>query len=432
MSDGTGLAEKMLGLPGLVVLDVEEGMGEVIVRVESTRRKAYCPSCRRRAQAQDRIEVHLRDLHCFGRPCRLVIRKRRWRCPTVGCLKKTWTERLTGIAFRHVLTLRAGAEVTRQVGQLCRSLSSVAAEYGVGWDCAWAAITLHGTPLLEDRARVGTVRALGVDEHSYLSAKRTHPTVYATTLVDLDRRRIIDLFEGKSAAKLRRWSGRHSKRWWGSLKVVALDLTETYRAGLSPHLAHASKVADPFHVSRVANRMVDQVRRGVQQETLGHRGRKPDPLFRIRKLLVMGEERLDERGREKLLAGLRVGDPHDELLGAWLAKESVRAVYLVDDPLEAAERLDNAIAGCLADEVPEVRTMGRTLSRWREEILNHHRTGASNGPTEGANFCAKQVKRAGRGFTRFSHYRLRVLLYAGGVQWPTTIRAPRITSTRPH
>jgi hypothetical protein len=46
---------------------------------------------------------------------------------------------------------------------------------------------------------------------------------------------------------------------------------------------------------------------------------------------------------------------------------------------------------------------------------NHHRTGASNGPTEGMNFCAKQVKRAGRGFTRFSHYRLRVLLHAGGV-----------------
>jgi transposase len=105
----------------------------------------------------------------------------------------------------------------------------------------------------------------------------------------------------------------------GSVKVVALDLTETYRAGLFPHLAHVSKVADPFHVSRVANRMIDQVRRRVQHETLGHRSRKPDPLSRVRKLLVMGEERLDERGREKLLAGLRVGDPHDELLGAWLA-----------------------------------------------------------------------------------------------------------------
>ena len=80
-------------------------------------------------------------------------------------------------------------------------------------------------------------------------------------------------------------------------------------------------MADPFHVTRVANRMLDQVRRRVQNETLGHRGRKADPLFRIRKLLLEGDERLDERGREKLLAGLRVGDPHDEVLGAWLAKE---------------------------------------------------------------------------------------------------------------
>jgi transposase len=163
-------------------------------------------------------------------------------------------------------------------------------------------------------------------------------------------------------------------------------------------------VADPFHVTRVANRMVDQVRRRVQNETLGHRGRKADPLFRVRKLLVMGEERLDEHGRDKLMAALRLGDPDDELLGAWLAKESVRAVYQEEDPAAAGVLLDNAIAACTADAVPEIRTLGRTLWHWREEILNHHRTGASNGPTEGMNFCAKQVKRSGRGFTNFEHY----------------------------
>jgi hypothetical protein len=110
----------------------------------------------------------------------------------------------------------------------------------------------------------------------------------------------------------------------------------------------------------------------------------------------------------------------------------VRSVYLEPDPEVAAVLLDNTITACLADDVPEIQTMGRTLSRWREEILNHHRTGASNGPTEGMNFCAKQVKRAGRGFANFSHYRLRVLLHAGGVTWPTTISPPSIRSTAPH
>jgi transposase len=432
MTDGIGLAEKMLGLPGVAVLDVEDVPGELIVTVESTRAKATCPSCRRRAQAQDRVEVHLRDLHISGRPCRLVVKKRRWRCRTTGCVRKTWTEKLAGVAPRQVLTVRAGVEVTRQVGQLCRSVASVAAEYGVGWDTAWAAVTLHGRPLVDDPHRVGPTRALGVDEHSYLAATREHTTIYATVLVDLDRRKVIDLFEGRSAAKLRRWTSRRSKRWQRGVQVVALDLTDTYRSGLSPHLAHATRVADPFHVTRVANRMVDQVRRRVQNETLGHRGRKADPLFRIRKLLIKGEERLDDRGREKLMAALRVGDPFDEVLGAWLAKEAVRAVYAEPGPEVAAVLLDHVIAACASDVVPEIRTMGRTLSRWHEEILNHHRTGASNGPTEGMNFCAKQVKRAGRGFANFDHYRLRVLLNAGGVTWPTTIRPPRIGSARPH
>jgi transposase len=112
----------------------------------------------------------------------------------------------------------------------------------------------------------------------------------------------------------------------------------------------------------------------------------------------------------------------------------VRAVYSEPDPEAAAVLLHHAIAACAADDVPEIRTMGRTLVRWHEEILNHHRTGASNGPTEGMNFCAKQVKRAGRGFTNFDHYRLRVppTLHAGGVTWPTTIRPPRIRSAVPH
>ncbi len=96
MDDGTGLAEKKLGLAGLRVLDVHEGTGEVVVRVESVRTTGYCASCRKRAQAQDRLEVHLRNLHCFGRACRLVLSKRRWRCTTRGCEKWTWTEKVAG------------------------------------------------------------------------------------------------------------------------------------------------------------------------------------------------------------------------------------------------------------------------------------------------------------------------------------------------
>jgi hypothetical protein len=51
------------------------------------------------------------------------------------------------------------------------------------------------------------------------------------------------------------------------------------------------------------------------------------------------------------------------------------------------------IVGCLGDEVEGIRSLGKTLKRWRTEILNNHRTGASNGPTKGLNLCLKKVKR---------------------------------------
>lgn len=230
---------------------------------------------------------------------------------------------------------------------------------------------------------------------------------------------VIDLTEGNSAKDLRRWLANADPRWLGDIRVVATDLAESFRAGLSPHLDHARRVADPFHVVRVANRCLDQVRRRVQNETLGHRGRKHDPLYRVRKVLLTGSGRLDERGHDRLLLGLRLGDPNDEVLGAWLAKENVRDIYLAERWADARTLLDKTIAGCLTDDVPEIRALGKTLKRWRPEILAHHATGASNGPTEGLNLCVKKVKRCGHGFRGFEHYRLRVLLHTGGVNWPS-------------
>lgn len=432
MSDGTGLAEALLGLDGFRVLGVVETGAEVIVTVETTVAMAGCASCGVRARAQDRVRVDIRDLPCFGRPARLVWMKRRWRCEDSDCGARTWSEQLEDLAPRAVLTVRAGIEATRQVGELARPVAEVARELGVCWWTVMDAVIVHGTPLVDDPDRVGATRALGVDETSFLSATPEHATIYATGLVDLDARILIDMVEGNKAADLRGWTAEQDPRWLGGIEVVATDLAESYRAGLSPHLDHATRVADPFHVVRVANRTVDKVRRRVQNDTLGHRGRKADPLFKIRKLLLSGAERVDQPGHDRMLLGLRLGDPHDETLGAWLAKESVRDVYLTDDVDDAAVLLDKAIAGCRADDVTEIAALGDTLKRWRTEILNHHRTGASNGPTEGLNLCVKAVKRSGRGFARFEHYRLRVLLHTGGVTWPRRPSPPRIRTRAPH
>lgn len=426
MGHVSALVDDVLGLSDFVVTAFHENELEVIFEIETIAERVLCDGCSSPDRAHERRRSAVRDLPCCGRPTRLIWNKRRWRCENKECKAKSWTEESKDIPPRALLTVRAGMEVTRQVGEYCRSVVSVATEYGVCWSTVMNALHYHGTPLVDDPGRVGAVHSLGVDETAFLKATRSHHTTYVTSLVDLGARKLIDIIPGHGASDLRRWSKGASRAWMDGICVVATDLTDAYRAGMDPHLSHAKRVADPFHVIRVGNRCLDEVRRRVQHETTGHRGRKSDPLYSIRKLLLMGSERLDESGHSRLLLGLRRGDPEDQILGAWLAKESLREVYLTRDPKEAALLLDKAITGCVSDEVPEIRSLGRTLSRWRSEILAYHDTRASNGPTEGLNLLIKKVKRAGHGFVKFEHYRLRILLHAGGVNWPHRPHPPRI------
>jgi transposase len=66
---------------------------------------------------------------------------------------------------------------------------------------------------------------------------------------------------------------------------------------------------------------------------------------------------------------------------------------------------------------PEVRQLGRTLRRWREQIAAWHDAQVSNGPTEAMNNLAKRIKRVAFGMTNFRNWRIRVLLYAGSPDW---------------
>ncbi len=113
------------------------------------------------------------------------------------------------------------------------------------------AVEEFGRPLVGDPARVGTVTKLGVDETSYKAATPDRATQYATGMIDLDRRIVIDLIEGRQGTDLRRWLLEQPAGWPRAVKVVATDLTDAYRTGMTGLLDHARKVADPFHVVTV-------------------------------------------------------------------------------------------------------------------------------------------------------------------------------------
>ncbi len=156
----------------------------------------------------------------------------------------------------------------------------------------------------------------------------------------------------------------------------------------------------------------------MQQEQLGRRGHKNDPLYKIRGLLRDGLEHLSARQHARLRTGLAPGDPHGEVELAWSCYQQLRAVYSgtasARQRWALAERLIASFPTC---PIPEVARLGRTLRAWRAQVLAYFATdGLSNGGTEAINMLIEKARRLAHGYRNFTNYRLRMLLAASGTR----------------
>jgi transposase len=276
-----------------------------------------------------------------------------------------------------------------------------------------AAVWDHGRPRVDHLARLGAPVAVGIDETSFLAATATHPTLLVTGIVDLDAGRLIDVLPARSAQAVTDWLAGKPAPWRAGIAHVVIDPYQPYATAVAQGLPDARLVVDHFHVIRLANQALDEVRRRVQHTTLGHRGRKDDPLYRIRRRLLTGHEHLHPDVFDRVLGWLDIGDPDGEVAAAYLAKELLRETYLADHVFEARRRLTAFYDHCATSGVPELERLARTVIRWETPILRWHRTRLTNAGTEGTNLIIKNIKRLGFGFRNFDNYRLRLLLRCG-------------------
>ncbi len=158
-------------------------------------------------------------------------------------------------------------------------MACVARDLGVGWATVMGAVEEYGRPLVDDPQRLSDTTALGLDEVAFLRANAQRHTTFATNFVDLARGRLLDVVPGRSARAVHDWLGTRPQGWLEGVSTVAIDPFRGYATGVAVHLGHAVLVVDSFHAVALANRAIDEVRRRVQNETLGHRGRSGDPLY---------------------------------------------------------------------------------------------------------------------------------------------------------
>jgi transposase len=413
------ILDALVGLKDVRVVRYERRGPHVELMVEQVPGEVLCPTCHRRAEVKERPVVHYVDLPVYGTPMSLAWKKHRMRCVDPACATKSWVLTDHRIAAKHcLLTTRAAKWATVQVGG-GRTVSEVAAELACDWHTVNDAVTTYGNALLEaDRKRLNQTTAIGLDETSFIKLGTKSHADFVTTVADVENHQIIDILPTRKYADVAGWIEGQPAAWKERIRYGALDMSATYAAVYTVVLPKASQVVDPFHAISLANRCLDSVRRRVQSEQLGHRGRRDDPLYRARRVLLMGEEKLDEDATARLASLLELGDPNAEVAIAYRIKERFRDFYRTSDPEGARQLLEDLQAHCLKRAMPpEVQKLGRTIRQWFDKLCNYHLAKVTNGPTESLNNLIKRIKRIGFGFRNFENYRIRALLYAGRPNW---------------
>lgn len=417
--DPTGIVAALVGLKDVRVVEYRRHGPDVQLVIEQAGVAVFCPTCGARAQIKERPVVRYVDLPVYGQPMRLAWRKHRLVCRQTACPATTWTCEDHRIAAKNcLLTTRCAKWATAQVGK-GRAVSDVAAELNCDWHTVNDAVMTYGQALLAaDRKRLNATTAIGLDETSFLKLGSARSRSYVTTVADVANHQIIDILPTRAYVDVAHWIDTQPASWKRRVDFGALDMSATYAAVYSVMLPDARQVVDPFHCVQLANRALDDVRRRVQRDHTGHRGRRNDPLYRARRVLLTGEEKLNDHAVARLTSLLALGDPHGEVAIAYRVKERLRDFYRATDIDEARAMLTDLIEHCQRQSMPpELRKLGATLKRWSDKICNYHIARVSNGPTEALNNLIKRIKRIGFGFTNFNNYRIRALFYAGKPNW---------------
>jgi transposase len=190
-----------------------------------------------------------------------------------------------------------------------------------------------------------------------------------------------------------------------------------FKTATTEELPEAVAVMDPFHVVRLGGEALDDCRRRVQQATLGHRGRRGDPLYGARRTLHTGTKLLTTKQHQRLDT-LFADDAHVEVETTWSVYQAMIAAYREPDRRHARQLMAAVIAS-LSAGVPralkELARLGRTLKKRSADVLAYFdRPGTSNGPTEAINGRLEHLRGSALGFRNLSNYIARSLLETGG------------------
>lgn len=225
-----------------------------------------------------------------------------------------------------------------------------------------------------------------------------------TLVMDMESARIIWVGEGRGAEALREF-WRRFKLSGARLKAVAMDMSGAYACSVRAHAPHAILTFDRFHVMKLMNERLDDLRRELARETRDRTVK--EAIKGLRWLLLHRRDNLEKDAAKRLERSLEINQP---LQCAYLLKEELGELWQQDDGRRAWAFLREWAAKATASGIRQLQAMAKTLLRHAKGILSFYHTGLTSAKMEGINRKIRGLLASAFGFRDDDFLKLR--LYA--------------------
>ena len=391
----TSLLYHGFGIRGYIYVRTEYHHGQVVFTIRQDPDALRCSVCGSRdVRSRGHAERRFKSLPIGGKPVNIVFPIPRVECAVCAALCQVEI----GFADRRRSYTKP---FERYALDLLRhmTIQDVAEHLNVGWDLI-KDIQKRDLTRRFARPKLKHLRQIAIDEISIGKGHR-----YLTVVLDLESGAVVFVGDGKGADALIPFWRR--VRWSGAkIEAVAMDMSPAYIEAVSTHLPEAAIVFDHFHVIKLFNEKLSDLRRDLYREATDQLHK--DVLKGTRWLLLKNPDNLspDRKEAERLQEALRLNQP---LAMAYYMKEELRLLWNKSDKDEAETFLADWINRATLSGIRMLMKFAKTLAAHRTGILAYYDHPISTGPLEGTNNKIKTMKRQAYGFRDQEFFKLRIL-----------------------
>ena len=275
------------------------------------------------------------------------------------------------------------------------TIKDVASYLNVGWDLV-KEIHKQKLKVTYRNQSFKDLVHLGIDE---FSIRKGHK--YMTIFMNLQTGRILHAIEGRAADSVAPFM-KVLRRKAKNLRAVAVDMSQSYVKAIQEHLGHVDIVFDRYHIAALANTAIDELRRQIQAD-LDEQDRRY--LKGSKYLFLKNYSNLTEEGKAKLQSLLDVNKP---LFFMYNMKVLLRYFWMFKTPERAREFLYSWCQDAMDCEIGPLARLGKTIDKYKDQILNYFKHRITNAVVEGTNNKIKTLKRQAYGYRDMEYFKLRL------------------------